>query len=135
MKLRVVLLSVLMGLFVFIGSFAQTADAVKTDIPFDFYVGTHKMTAGTYLITLDALTHRVSIKGVNTNDTDSAMGIPTNCEPETGTPGVHFDHVGSDHFLKGVTTSAAGSVDFTVDKAEQQVTGIPAETLQARLTH
>jgi len=124
-----------MGLFVFTGSFAQTADAVKTEIPFDFYVGTHKMTAGTYLLTLDPLTHRVDINGVNTNDRDSTMGIPTNCEAETGTPGVQFDHVGNDHFLKSVTTSTAGSLDFTVDKAEQKVTGIPAETLQARLTH
>jgi hypothetical protein len=127
MKLRVVFVTVLMGLFVFNGSFAQTADAVKAEIPFDFYVGTHKMTAGTYLLSLDPLTHRVDISGLNTKDRDSAMGIPTNSEPEPGSPSVEFDHLANDYFLKGVSTSE-GTVNIGVTKAEQQIAGTTAGT-------
>jgi hypothetical protein len=136
MKLRIAIHFVLMGLFAFVGpAFAQTGDAVKTEIPFDFYVGTHKMTAGTYFISLDQATHRVDITGGDENDRAFLIGTATGPEQESEPPSLEFDHVANDYFLKGVKTPDL-SLGFDVDKQEQQITGISAgNTMTARLAH
>ena len=126
MKLRFAIQFVLMGLFTFGGAvFAQTGDAVRTEIPFDFYVGTHKMTAGTYFISLDQATHRIDINGGDDNDRAFLIGTATRPEQQDEQPSLEFEHVANDYFLKGVKTPDL-SLGFDVEKQALQITGIAA---------
>jgi hypothetical protein len=128
MKLRIAIHFVLIGLFAFVGAaFAQAGDAVKTEIPFDFYVGTHKMTAGTYFISLDQATYRVEISSVDNNEKASFIGIPTGATQLSEQPSLEFDHVANDYFLKRVSAPEM-SLGFDVNKQEQQITGTTAVT-------
>jgi hypothetical protein len=127
MKIRVVVQFVLMGLFTFTGAvLAQTGDAVKSEIPFDFYVGTHKMAAGTYFVSLDVAKHEVDIKCADPNGRASMLGTPVSGEQQqSGTPSLEFDHVANDYFLKEVRTPEL-SLGFDVAKQERLIAGTTA---------
>src|SRR5262249_27417586 len=119
----------LMALFAFSGAtlaHAQTSDEVKAKIPFDFYVGSHKMPAGTYLVNVNTLNQEVDLSSADNAEHIAALGVLSGDETRPA-PRLDFDQVGNDYFLKDIATPEA-TMDLSVSKAEQQIAGVNAPT-------
>lgn len=134
MKSRCVVHFVLIVMLVFSGvtlGHAQTGDVakdmVRVDVPFDFYVGNHKMPAGTYFVGLNPDTQRVDLSNADSEERVYLIGVAAGDEQQDQPPSLEFDHVANDYFLKGIRTPEA-SIGFQVDKSEEQITGTAAGT-------
>ena len=142
MKSRCAVHFVLMVLFTFSGAtlaHAQTGDVgkgvVSADIPFDFYVGTHKMEAGTYYVSMNPDIQRVDLSSATSTERVYLVGALAGDEQRDQTPRLEFDHLGNDYFLKGVKTPEV-SIAFAVDKSEEQITGATVSTISVtRINH
>jgi len=142
MQLRCALHFVFMVLLVFSGATlarAQTGDVakdvVKVEIPFDFYVGNHKMEAGTYYVTLNPDTQRVDLCSANSTERVYVIGALAGDEQKGLPARLEFDHIANDYFLKELKTPET-SVGFSVDKFEQQIAGSSVSTVSVtRVSH
>ena len=142
MKSRCAVHFVIMLLLVFSGAalaHAQTGDigkdVVSVDIPFDFYVGTHRMEAGTYYVSMNPDIQRVDLCSATSSQRVYLVGALAGDEQRDQTPRLEFDHVANDYFLKEVKTPEL-SISFPVDKSEEQITGASVSTIAVtRINH
>jgi len=97
---------------------AQSDETIRCDVPFDFYAGTQKLSAGTYYLKFDLGSSNVQIRD------ESSQGMflmRTDLDDtESSSPALLFDHVGEKYFLKAIETRD-GDVNFTVKNAEQRL--------------
>jgi hypothetical protein len=112
---------------------AQTGDVaksmVKVDVPFDFYVGNHRMPAGTYFLSLNPDTQRLDLTNADSNEKVYLTGVLAGDEQRGELPSLQFDHVAEGYFLKEIKTPDV-SVGFSADKFEQQVAGTSVRTTE-----
>jgi hypothetical protein len=142
MKSRCAVHFVLMVLLTFSGAtlaHAQTGDigkdVVSVDIPFDFYVGTHRMEAGTYYVSMNPDIQRVDLCSATSSQRVYLVGALAGDEQRSQPPHLEFDHVANDYFLKEVKTPEI-SIAFPVDKSEEQITGASVSTISVtRINH
>ena len=86
-------------------SHAQEPDGIRVKVPFDFFVGTRAMPAGTY--NFERLSSSGRSNFILRGDTISALVLPTSVE-ETSTfkANLAFEHLGDKYFLTKVKTPA-----------------------------
>jgi hypothetical protein len=118
---------------------AQTGDigkdVVSVDIPFDFYVGTHRMEAGTYYVSMNPDIQRVDLCSATSTQRIYLVGALAGDEQRNQPPRLEFDHVANNYFLKEVKTPEL-SIAFPVDQSEEQITGVSVSTITvARINH
>jgi hypothetical protein len=142
MKLRCAVHFVLMVLLVFSGAslaHAQTGDVakdvVRVEIPFDFYVGNHRMEAGTYYVSLNPATQRVDLCSANSTERVYVIGALAGDEQRDLPARLEFDHIANDYFLKEIKTPET-SVGLSVNKFEEQIAGSSVTTVSVtRVSH
>jgi hypothetical protein len=142
MKYRCAIHFALMLLLTFSGATlarAQTGDVaknvVKVDIPFDFYVGNHKMEAGTYYVSMNPDIQRVDLCSATSTQRVYLVGVLAGDEQRSQPPDLEFDRIANDYFLKEVKTPEV-SIAFLVDKSEEQIAGTTVSTTTVtRVSH
>jgi len=97
---------------------AQDDQAVKADVPFDFYAGNQKMSAGAYFLKFDFGVNNVEIMDA---DGHGMFLLRSDIEDtKTRTAALVFDHLGDSYFLK--TLEAPGvEINFAVKDAEKKL--------------
>jgi hypothetical protein len=105
-KLYLALALAVMSVFAFGGSsHAQEPDGIVVTVPFDFFVGTRSMPAGTYTFARLFPDQRSSF--VLKGDNRSAIVLPTAVdETSTFQAKLTFEHLGDKYFLDKVKTPA-----------------------------
>jgi hypothetical protein len=110
-------------------------DVVRADIPFDFYVGNHKMEAGTYFVSLIPDTQRVDLSSATSTERVYLIGALAGDEQKDQAPFLEFDHIANDYFLKGIKTPEV-SIAFSVDKSEEEIAAATVSTTTVtRVSH
>jgi hypothetical protein len=101
-----------------VSAHAQLDDAVRADVPFDFYAGTQKMPAGLYYVTFDLDSDVVQL---NDNNGHSVLmrGFEAD-EVAFQQPKLIFDHLGDNYFLKQCESQDL-DLAFSVKKEESSV--------------
>lgn len=94
-------------------AYAETDQRVKADIPFDFYAGPQKMSAGTYYIGLDVENDTVAIGDDAGRHTVLLLGSPADGTEDKAQ--LVFDRSGDSYFLKEVDSSA---LDFAIPESK-----------------
>ena len=118
MKSKLIIFSVAAFLSLGICSaFAETDQRVKADIPFDFYAGPQKLSAGTYYIGLDVESDTVAISDDAGRHTIFLLGNPGDGTQDKAQ--LVFDRSGDSYFLKEVDTSA---LDFAIPESKAATT-------------
>jgi hypothetical protein len=88
--------------------------SVTANIPFDFYVGSQKLPAGTYLFNVSYGDHSVMVRNHNTGRSTVVLAVAA--EGARGSEAVlDFDVIGSNYLLSDLTTASNG-VKFSEQK-------------------
>jgi|SRR5262245_5869703 len=97
---------------------AQSDETIRCDVPFDFYAGTQKLSAGTYHLKFDLGSSNVQISD---KSSQGMFLMRTDLDDsKSSSPALLFDHVGNNYFLRAVETRD-GDVNFAVKNAEQRL--------------
>lgn len=103
---------------------AQENDLVRTNVPFDFMVGSHTLPSGSY---------RIESNGefIEFSNVDRKVAVFTTSYHGTpsldGTSRLKFDVVSGHHYLREIETpSAKTTMDFPVSRAEHSATELLA---------